>query len=58
MGIAVNLYLEDWSNGMIHSPQYVFDMMDALSCDRSDVSIPDTLGILNPDNKRMLFAAR
>ena len=51
MGIAVNLYLEDWSNGMIHSPQYVFDMMDALSCGPiRRFMIPDTLGILNPDN--------
>jgi (R)-citramalate synthase len=24
MGIDVNIYLEDWSNGMIHSPEYVF----------------------------------
>ena len=51
MGIAVNLYLEDWSNGMIHSPQYVFDMMDARSCGpiRRFMS-PDRLGILNRAN--------
>ena len=36
---------------MIHSPQYVFDMMDALSCGPiRRFMIPDTLGILNPDN--------
>ncbi|MFI3332106.1 MAG: alpha-isopropylmalate synthase regulatory domain-containing protein [Rikenellaceae bacterium] len=48
-GISVNLYLEDWSSGMIHSQSYVYDMIDYLK----DASIerfmlPDTLGILNP----------
>ena len=28
--MRVNIYLEDWSNGMIHSPEYVFTLMDAL----------------------------
>lgn len=47
--IAVNVYLEDWSNGMKDSPEYVFQLMDGLK----DTSIkrymlPDTLGILNP----------
>ena len=49
-GITVNVYLEDWSNGMIDSPDYVFFMVDQLS--KSSVSrimLPDTLGILNPD---------
>lgn len=49
MGITVNLYLEDWSNGIIHSEDYVYYMMDGLK----DLPIrrfmlPDTLGILNP----------
>jgi D-citramalate synthase len=49
-GITVNVYLEDWSNGMRHSQDYVFFMMDAMK----DLSInrfmlPDTLGILNPE---------
>lgn len=48
-GISVNLYLEDWSNGMKSSPEYVYMMMDALR----DTAIkrfmlPDTLGIMNP----------
>ena len=30
-GMEVNVYLEDWSNGMKRSPKYVFDLMDALS---------------------------
>ena len=49
MGINVNLYLEDWSNGMKHSPDYVFKMMDALrDCGIKRFMLPDTLGILNP----------
>ena len=28
--IQVNLYLEDWSNGMLQSRDYVFQLMDAL----------------------------
>ena len=48
-GVSVNVYLEDWSNGMKDSPDYVFALMEGLS----DMSIrrfmlPDTLGILNP----------
>ena len=49
MGITVNVYLEDWSNGMIHSPEYVFFMMDALSkLSIRRFMLPDTLGILTP----------
>ena len=28
--LEVNVYLEDWSNGMKDSPEYVFQLMDAL----------------------------
>lgn len=52
--IEVNVYLEDWSNGMKSSPTYVFELMDALS--REDIlrfMLPDTLGILNPLNMGM-----
>lgn len=48
-GMAVNLYLEDWSSGMKDSPDYVFKLMDALV--ESGIKrflLPDTLGILNP----------
>lgn len=47
--IVVNLYLYDWSSGMKDSPDYVFQMMDALV--ESGIKrflLPDTLGILNP----------
>lgn len=48
-GLTVNLYLEDWSNGMKDSPSYVYQMMDAL-CDMGirRFMLPDTLGIMNP----------
>jgi D-citramalate synthase len=49
-GVKVNLYLEDWSNGMRNSPEYVFSMLDQLSEQPIDrFMLPDTLGILNPD---------
>ena len=48
-GISVNLYLEDWSNGMKDSPDYVFQLMDALHSSLiSRFMLPDTLGIMNP----------
>ncbi len=51
MGIKVNVYLEDWSNGMLHSQSYVLDMLDALKgCEIERFMLPDTLGILNPYN--------
>lgn len=48
-GMDVNVYLEDWSNGIKDSPDYVFGLVDGLK----DTGIrrfmlPDTLGILNP----------
>ena len=49
LDIDVNVYLEDWSNGMKESLDYVFQLMDGLK----DTGIrrfmlPDTLGVLNP----------
>jgi D-citramalate synthase len=49
MDMAVNVYLEDWSNGMKDSPEYVFQLMDGLI--HSSIKrymLPDTLGVLNP----------
>lgn len=49
MGIAVNIYLEDWSNGMKDSPDYVFKIIDGLQgTSIKRYMLPDTLGILNP----------
>ena len=48
-GFTVNLYLEDWSNGMKDSPEYVYGLMDALQgAGIRRFLLPDTLGILNP----------
>ena len=48
-GVGVNLYLEDWSNGMKSSPEYVFTLVDALrDSGIQRFMLPDTLGILNP----------
>ncbi|MDR1406821.1 MAG: 2-isopropylmalate synthase [Tannerella sp.] len=50
MGIAVNIYLEDWSNGMQQSPEYVYRLTDALVClPLKRIMLPDTLGVLNPE---------
>ena len=55
-GVTVNLYLEDWSNGMLLSPDYVFFMLDALQNENiRRFMLPDTLGILNPDQTFTLF---
>lgn len=48
MGIRVNIYLEDWSNGMRTSPEYVFELIEALKDEPIErFMLPDTLGILN-----------
>jgi (R)-citramalate synthase len=48
--MQVNIYLEDWSNGMINSEKYVFYMLDSLKNENIErFMLPDTLGILNPD---------
>lgn len=56
--ININIYLEDWSNGMLHSPDYVYQLLDSLK----DSSIkrfmlPDTLGVLNPFQVYEFFTA-
>jgi D-citramalate synthase len=48
--MEVNIYLEDWSNGMIHSEEYVYLIIDSLKDEKIErFMLPDTLGILNPD---------
>lgn len=48
-GMKVNLYLEDWSNGMRRSPDYVYAMLDGLAdAPVSRFMCPDTLGVLDP----------
>jgi D-citramalate synthase len=42
--------LEDWSNGMVNSQDYVFQYLDFISKQPvSRILLPDTLGILTPD---------
>lgn len=49
LGIDVNVYLEDWSNGIKNSPEYVFAFIDALKDSGIHrFMLPDTLGVLNP----------
>ncbi len=49
-GLVVNLYLEDWSNGMKDSQEYVYQLMDALTSQSfiKRFMLPDTLGVMNP----------
>lgn len=48
-GVAVNIYMEDWSNGIKDNPDYVFAFVDALKDEGvKHFMLPDTLGILNP----------
>ncbi len=48
-GILCNVYLEDWSNGMRNSPEYVLKYLDFLTKQPIErVLLPDTLGVLTP----------
>jgi (R)-citramalate synthase len=48
-GIATNVYLEDWSNGMRNSPEYVYQYLDFISTQPiKRILLPDTLGVLIP----------
>ena len=62
MNIDVNIYLEDWSNGMRYSPDYVHFIIENLQNEKiKRFMLPDTLGVLNPSEtavfcKQMLTA--
>ncbi|RRQ48687.1 2-isopropylmalate synthase [Maribacter algicola] len=46
-GFINNIYLEDWSNGMRNSKEYVFQFLDFLSTQPiKRLLLPDTLGVL------------
>ena len=48
-GVRCNIYLEDWSGGMLDSPDYVLAMLDELSnMELWRIMLPDTLGLLSP----------
>jgi D-citramalate synthase len=47
--IETNVYMEDWSNGMRNSPEYVFQYLDFLTQQPiKRILLPDTLGVLIP----------
>ncbi|MFT4832326.1 MAG: D-citramalate synthase [Psychroserpens sp.] len=47
LGIETNVYLEDWSNGMRNSPEYVFEYLEFLAKQPvRRIMLPDTLGVL------------
>lgn len=57
-GLSVNLYLEDWSNGIKEGADYVFGMVDALQNeDICRIMLPDTLGVLSPRETRRYVKA-
>lgn len=48
--IGVNVYLEDWSSGMLNSRDYVLYYMNELKDKKIErFMLPDTLGILEPN---------
>lgn len=47
--IETNIYLEDWSNGMRNSKDYVYEFLEFLSQQHvKRIMLPDTLGVLTP----------
>ncbi|HUH46089.1 MAG TPA: hypothetical protein VLZ54_02955, partial [Arenibacter sp.] len=56
-GIGSNVYLEDWSNGMRNSKEYVFQYLDFLATQPvKRIMLPDTLGILTHTETAEYFA--
>ncbi len=52
-GITFNVYLEDWSGGMIGGPEYVDEHIEALGrMPVKRIMLPDTLGLLHPAQVR------
>ncbi|RAI87119.1 D-citramalate synthase [Algoriphagus yeomjeoni] len=55
-GIDVNVYLEDWSNGMRNSPEYTLALVDFLTTlPVKRIMLPDTLGLLSPEETKEYF---
>ena len=56
-GIATNVYLEDWSNGMRNSQEYVFQYLAFLATQPiARILLPDTLGVLTPKETYQFFS--
>jgi (R)-citramalate synthase len=49
-GIRANVYLEDWSNGFLQSPEYVEEFVQKIkNFPIGKIFLADTLGVLSPD---------
>ena len=56
--IKTNVYLEDWSNGMRNSPDYVYQYLEFLATQPIErVLLPDTLGVLTPSETFAFLSA-
>ena len=56
IGLSVNVYLEDWSNGMRDNFAYVYNFLRVLKdLPVARVMLPDTLGVLAPDEVALYF---
>jgi D-citramalate synthase len=57
-GIATNIYLEDWSNGMRNSIEYVYQYLDFITKQPvKRILLPDTLGVLTPKETAKFLSA-
>src|SRR6185436_19644764 len=57
-GLECNVYLEDWSNGMRHSQEYVYEYLDFLVQQPvKRIMLPDTLGVLIPSEVYQYISA-
>src|SRR5690606_35307532 len=55
-GIDVNVYLEDWSNGMRNSQEYTLALIEFLTTlPVKRIMLPDTLGLLAPEETKSFF---
>ena len=55
-GLTVNIYLEDWSNGMKDNADYVYHMIESLQgIGIRRFMLPDTLGVLTPAETGRFF---
>lgn len=56
LGIETNVYLEDWSNGMRNSKEYVYQFLDFLTAQPiKRILLPDTLGVLTHGETGQFF---
>jgi D-citramalate synthase len=57
LGMQCNVYLEDWSNGMLRSREYVYTLISRLTqTPAKRIMLCDTLGVLSPDQSASLVS--